>query len=636
MIHRLRTKQLCIRELDRLVKILHSKKDVFTPDERRRAAPLLTSTSLESLRDFLLQNVFAGLPSRRTCLKLYDLLFLLSRSIAVESLPTLTEDFATRLDVHHLSSSGQPALSIRNDVLYHAAFIKLPLSELKPFHQQLKAVLALLPLPHRADLAYNFRLNQLANIDTVRGLIVLVKSRCLPDYSISPVAILQATVESAEPLLAVEKNHFALFLGLDMARLAAELKNPPNGQLLCFKLGRPLLSLIGRYLNDIRPFLPEMGNGDEHQWTLLIDLIESQPPDKKEWMVNALLSGWEGLERHVNTYDQLGHLRLLLVSLVRAALPLVKINPLVRMWIIETSFKDIHSVRESVLLFKVFTDLNHDDQLILALQQLFSDPLASRTIMMQPVDKSDYLSILNPLIGITSSVSPVFSFVSGIFALEPHHPSVGFFFQSLKPATENPNDTAFAVRALSAVYENTTKMTIASPTRLDVVEKLHVPLIEAVSRTALEQHLESLLLSELVRAIGDSSTTTNSLVKRTVLCSVLSPSISHLGLESLTGCVNVSFCRLQDAEPKGDGKDFLRYASKLSMDKVWKMTTANDDQTEVYERMQSGAFNLIVAIGNVTRVRIAYSTVLSASSYRPVQTIFGNFYRTTRYNRLII
>ena len=597
------------------------------PDERRRAAPLLTGTSLDSLQDFLLQNAFAGLPSRRTCLKLYDLLFLPSRSIAVESLPTLTEDFATRLDVHHLSSSGQPALSIRNDVLYHAAFIKLPLSELKPFHQQLKAVLALLPLPHRADLAYNFRLNQLANIDTVRGLIVLVKSRCLPDYSISPVAILQATVESAEPLLAVEKNHFALFLGLDMARLAAELKNPPNGQLLCSKLGRPLLSLIGRHLNDIRPFLPEMGNGDEHQWTLLIDLIESQPPDKKEWMVNALLSGWEGLERHVNTYDQLGHLRLLLVSLVRAALALVKINPLVRKWIIETSFKDIHSVRESVLLFKVFTDQNHHDQLILALQQFFSDHFASRTIMMQPVDKSDYLSIFNPLIGIASSVPPVFSFVSGIFALEPHHPSIGLFVQSLKPAVGNPNDIAFAVRALSAVYEYTTKMTIDAPTRLDGVEKLYASLIEAVSRTALEQHLESLLLSELVRAIGDSSTTTNSLVKKAVLCSVLSACINHLGLESLTGCVNVSFCRLQDAEPKGDGKDFLRYASKLSMDKVWKMTTANDDQTEVYERMQSGALYLIVAIGNVTQSKIVDRLIFKQLSPKLWNALVGTLHQ---------
>jgi hypothetical protein len=245
---------------------------------------------------------------------------------------------------------------------------------------------------------------------------------------------------------------------------------------------------------------------------------------------------------------------------------------------------------------------------------------------MQPVEKTDYLSIFNPLIGIASSVPSAFSFLSGVFALEPHHPSIGLFVQSLKPAVGNPNDTAFAVRALSAVYENTTKMTIDAPTRLDGVEKLYVPLIQALSRTALEQHLEFLLLNELICAIGDSSTTTNSLVKKAVLCFVLSASINHLGLESLTGYVNMSFCSLQKAEPKGDGKDFLRYASKLTMEKVWKIT-ANDDQTEVYERMQSGAFNLIVAIGNVTKSEIVDRLIFQRLSPKLWNAVVGTLHQ---------
>ena len=672
------TKQQCTRVLDLLGKILRKKMNVFSvPDERRRAAPLLSGTSVDSLLDFLIQNAFGGLPSRRTCLKLYDILLLPPRPIAAEPLPPLADDFATRLDVYcwllrhrivvpppenfalqhqtfmddlenfliqqlplsvkinkmlkswleflkqHLSSASGTPLPIREEVLFRAAFIKLPLVELKPFHQLLEAVLMLLSPSRRADLAYHFRLDQLSNIDTVRGLVLLAKSHCLPNYPISPAAVLQSAVESADPALAVEKINLALLLGLDMARLAAELKNPPNGQLICVKLGRPLLLLIGRHLINIRPFLPEIGNGDEHQWSLLIDLMESQLPHGKETMLKALLSSWTELSSHATTFSQLGHLRLLLGSIVRAGRDLVKINPSVRNWILQTSFGDIHSLRESVQLFSVFSD--QSQELTNALRQFFSDHFASRMIQIQAIDKNDYLSIFNLLVGIASSVPGVLDFLSEVFALEPHHPSIQLFVQSLQAVIGNPNDTSFGVRVLSTLYNNTTKINIDFTTRLDGVETLYVPLVQSASRPALEEHLQSLILTEL-RSVANSSTTCNSLMKKAVLCLILSASINHLGLESITSSVNSAFCSLPNCgEAKGDGKDFLRYVGRFVAEFVWKIPS--NEHVEVYERMQSGAFSLMISIANVTKVSIVDKLIFQKLNPKLWNAIVGTQHR---------
>ena len=132
--------------------------------------------------------------------------------------------------------------------------------------------------------------------------------------------------------------------------MANELTNPcpvanstlTIGQLTRSKLGGILEKVIVSHVTSMDPFLPQVGNGDVQQWTLVQEMLTVviQDPELKEqrgrWIVQSILDRWNWLERHAEDYDFKGNLKMLVDDLVRIDYALVASNSCVKSWVRKT------------------------------------------------------------------------------------------------------------------------------------------------------------------------------------------------------------------------------------------------------------------------------------------------------------
>lgn len=470
-------------------------------------------------------------------------------------------------------------------------------------------------------------------LDVLRGLELIINSGCLDankQYCIPPKQLLKIAVDNVmNDQSIIPSDNFlntlkasnlllelALSTGLQMEILVGEFTNPAllsgstvtSGQFLRSKLGSAAIEIVFKYLKDLVPFLPKMGNGDPQQWILLLELLQvshkasREFDEKKAMIVQSTLSAWSSLELHANTYGHTVNLRMVLESLMNIDVDQVRRNDSVKRWIINSwnhPSTEVSSACDFVPLLNVFTidcSLAEEGNLISSLQQFFTNHFPSKTTALTTdSEKSAYFSLLNQMVRIVH-VPVVLCFLVDLFALEPRHPSVQVFFQSVnsqdwsKITTNHPLE-----RILNNLHGHVTTRTVNPVIRIDALEVLYIPLLTAAPPTIVERHLHS-LLSGLIRTEEDMRNEADSLTQKMVFCALLTVAIVRVNTELLTGSLNVSYCNLKSAQPSDDGKDLLRFITRLVL-KIRKITAPpNDSDLEIYQSMESGAFRLMQSV----------------------------------------
>jgi hypothetical protein len=191
----------------------------------------------------------------------------------------------------------------------------------------------------------------------------------------------------------------------------------------------------------MQPFLPQIGNGDPQQWTLLLELLQvahqSQELSKKKWIVQNVLHSWSVLERHAEDYRQKCHLQSIVNCIAIIDIDVVGRNSDVKRWIIScwNPSTDVNFASELVQLLNIFiTNCSECEEksLTSSLQNFFTHNFPSKTTGLDKnSDKTTYYSIVNRMIGIIR-VPVVFHFLVDVFALEPRHSCVPAFMESVQ------------------------------------------------------------------------------------------------------------------------------------------------------------------------------------------------------------
>lgn len=166
-------------------------------------------------------------------------------------------------------------------------------------------------------------------------------------------------------------------------------------------------------------------------------------------------------------------------------------------------------------------------ELTSALERMFA-LFPSKTTGMNDAEKSDYYSVLNPLIALCR-IPIILRFLQGVFAMEPKHPSAAVFTSTASKWMSTCTSSDVAVdQALSRAYQNATALTINAIVRMDGVENVYVPLLRAAPSAHLERHIQS-LLPDLIPLTETLIGGMESLTKKAVLCCIVATAVMRLG-----------------------------------------------------------------------------------------------------------
>ena len=474
--------------------------------------------------------------------------------------------------------------------------------------------------------------NEAHSLDILHGLVFIAKTGCMGSgvsYCQSPSALLKLAVDnimrntrkdSDSPACFKASNmliELAVVLELKIEVLTAELTNPATvpdsptvtcGQFLRSKLGQSVFLLVLRRLENIGPFLPQMGNGDSQQWILLLEFLQvaqKAPQDfseRRKWIVRNVLDAWSTLERHADSYDQRVHLRMVVDCLAKMDLDLVGRNSSVKKWIIyswnhpATKISFASELAQLLNIFVVDCSQSEETSLTTSLQQFFTNHFPSKTTAFElDSEKTVYFSVLNRMIA-SVRVPVVFHFLVDMFALEPHHPSLPSFITSVTEENWARNDSTLC-RALNKLYQNATTKTINPMTRIEGIEMLYAKLLNAAPSSVVERHLKE-LMPDIIQIVDDSRTGLDSLTQKTAVCALLSVAILRVESNLLTSSLNANFCALKNMEPCAEGKNFLLCISQLSMNIRKMKVPPNGNELEIYQSMESHAFRLLLAVAS--------------------------------------
>lgn len=473
--------------------------------------------------------------------------------------------------------------------------------------------------------------------DILRGLILMTASGCLnandcfckPPNDLLKLAI-RVLVDCPDNESGISSTRFkssvmllelALLLGLKMEILVIELKNPANipnttttyGQYIRSKLEPELLSLVFLQLEKVDPFLPQLGNGDQQQWDLLLELLQAAkhaPPklaEKKRWIVQKVLDSWIALNRHADSYNQRPNLRLIVDCLLSIDADSVGRNSGVRNWIIDSwnhPSTNVTFANELVQLLSVFAvncSETEDKNITSALQIFFTTNFPSKASSLDTdSERGVYFSVINRMIEFVR-IPVIFQFLIDVFALEPRHKYVESFVKAVKSENleRDPSDRTID-HALNKLFTHSTTRTVNPIVRMDAIEMVYDPLLSVVPSSIVERHLKE-LLGELIKLEEEPRVGIESFTRMAVFLALLATSIVRVDYQKLTSCINASYCALKNVQPSADGKDMLRYIMRLVLN-IRKITPSSSQELEleVYQSMQRGAFKAIQSILTVT------------------------------------
>lgn len=353
-------------------------------------------------------------------------------------------------------------------------------------------------------------------------------------------------------------------------------------------------------MKSISPFLPRMGNGDEQQWTLLREILQTIQETKKDsaemrsWIVEQVLDSWSTLVKHADSYGHRDHLRLMVESLGTLRLDAVERYSCVKNWIIDCwshPNTDASYASELIQLLTIFRNgcnQNEEENLIASLQEFFTQHFPSKTTLIESdEDKSAYFSVMNRMLGV-AHIPAVLYFLIDVFALEPRHPSQSAFIQSIQDTSDSwlkkISDSTVAL-VLNKLYQHTSTRTVNAAIRLDAIDAIYVPILTASSPNCVERHVINDLLTGFVQSETDVRPGIETFVTKTVLCALLAAAIVRIDKDQLIGDLNSKYCQLKECQRSADGKDFVRAIARfvLSVRKI----SAPISQAEVatYEKM---------------------------------------------------
>uniref|UniRef100_A0A0P6IJU2 non-specific serine/threonine protein kinase n=1 Tax=Daphnia magna TaxID=35525 RepID=A0A0P6IJU2_9CRUS len=482
------------------------------------------------------------------------------------------------------------------------------------------------------------------SLDIIRGLILIVKSVYMGAHfpcCKSSSALLKLAVENAvnnEPTslnfsgstgdsvssavrlrassLLVE---LALLLGLSMEVLSNEFRNPVNipgaiityGQYLRSKLGHLVFPVVINQMTSVLPFIPQEGNGDSQQWALLLELLQAANQtqrfsDKRKWIVQNVLDSWKVLKKHAESYRQHFNLQLLINCLASIDIDVVGRNSDVKQWVIGcwNQRTDVTLASDLVQLLNVFiVDCSESEEktLFASLQQFFTHNFPSKsTELEKDSDKSAYFSIFNRMIGLIC-VPVVFHFLVDVFALEPNHPCLEPFIQSVQNEnwTESISGTSLD-KVLNRIYHHAKTRSINWKTRFEAIETLYTSLLKALPSSFVERHVNE-LLGDIIQICEEARGGVEAFVHKIVVCALFEVAIVRVDYQNLTGHLNANFCALRcGQQPSENGRDLLKYIMQLVLNIRKATAPFNENELEIYQDMERFSFRLVLSIASVT------------------------------------
>jgi hypothetical protein len=481
------------------------------------------------------------------------------------------------------------------------------------------------------------------SLDIVRGFVLIATSGCMGanvSYCKSPTALLKMAVDNIvnndEALLNRSQINtgsdsfsvrlksssmlmeLALLLGLNIEILVNEFRNSANipnsavtyGQYLCTKLRKSVLPVVVRQLQSMQPFLPQIGNGDPQQWTLLLELLQvahqSQELSKKKWIVQNVLHSWSVLERHAEDYRQKCHLQSIVNCIAIIDIDVVGRNSDVKRWIIScwNPSTDVNFASELVQLLNIFiTNCSECEEksLTSSLQNFFTHNFPSKTTGLDKnSDKTTYYSIVNRMIGIIR-VPVVFHFLVDVFALEPRHSCVPAFMESVQNEDWAKSTCGHSLnQALTKLYQHAKMRAINPKTRIDEIEMLYVPLLTALPISVVEDHLNG-LLPDVLQMYDNKGTGAELFIQKSALCALLAVALVRVDYQRLSNHLNANFCALKKAQqPSGDSKGLIKCLMQFVLNIQKIVVPGNNNEVETFENLERFAFKLMLAIALIT------------------------------------
>ncbi|KAI9558578.1 hypothetical protein GHT06_015366 [Daphnia sinensis] len=570
---------------------------------------------------------------------------------------TTSESFLAWLEflTEYLTKS-QNRKWIRTKTLIRACFLpsRLGFSDASGSQQQFYACLeTILPFltPEKNILesvlnSEEFRLEYMnwtetRSVDIIRGLILIVKNGCMgADFPCRkpPSALLKLAVDNAVNNDSTSLNvngstgdsvssavrlrasalliELALLRGLSMEVLSNEFKNPANipdaiityGQYLRFKLGHLVFPVVINQMTSVLPFIPQEGNSDSQQWALLLELLQvaNRFSDKRKWIVQNVLESWKALEKHAKSYGQQFNLQLLVNCLASIDIDVVGRNSDVKQWVIGcwNQRTDVTLASDLVQLLNIFVvdcPESEEKTLLASLQQFFTHNFPSKTTELEKdSDKAAYFSILNRMIGLIR-VPVVFHFLVDVFALEPNHPRLESFIQSVQNENwiESISGTSLN-KVLNRLYQHAKTRSINWKTRFDAIEMLYTSLLKALPSSVVERHVNE-LLGDVIQICEEGRGGVEAFIHKIVVCALFEVAFVRVNYRNLTGLLNANFCALRNGQqPSENGRDLVRYIMQLVLNIRKATAPFNENELEIYQNMERFSFRVVLSIALVT------------------------------------